>query len=564
VKEGDLWDFNTKGKVRMATMESIRVDTARVAKMASERLPELLDPIPDSYEESLESRDWVRWKGARDKHVHLLDDLRVWKAVTLPRGRKAIKSGYVHSVRRDAEGHLVEVRVRVIAKGFSQILGIDCGVVYSPVVKAVTVRIFFILVAALDLDLLHIDVTQAFLRAPLEEEVYLEPPLGIETDANLAAPVVFRLFRAVPGLRQSGRAWHNKLKEVLFKLGFSYEPGYEKCLFQKKYGEEKFFIADFVDDLGVGLPKDAQARQQFLDDLNTFFPIKAAEMTHFLGMRITRDRQRRTIKVDQEYSISKLASTFKIPTTPISTPMLPGLILSPLASCPPDKPCDVGQYRSLLGSLLYMSNWSRPDIAYAVGYCARFAKEPTKKHWDALVRILQYLYTSRTRGLFLRGDQPLVLKGYVDATWVGKQGTDPKSRSTSGHAILFSGGLVSWRSSVQKRPALSSTDAEILAASDGAREVVWLRNLLSFLGYKQPITTLFEDNKGCEDTVRNGAVKEPLKHISLREQYVIWAAEEKLLELKHVSTKDQLADVFTKPLPPILHNHFVDQFLSKA
>jgi hypothetical protein len=222
-------------------------------------------------------------------------------------------------------------------------------------------------------------------------------------------------------------------------------------------------------------------------------------------------------------------------------------------------------YRQVLGSLLHLANFSRPDISYSVGYLSRFAEAPTEAHWEAMERVVQYLDLTKSLGIQYRGavPNPLSLTGYVDATWVGKRGLDPLSRSTSGYCFFFGGGLVSWKSAVQRRPALSSTDAEVIAASEGAREAVWLRHVLAELGHKQKTPTiLHEDNKGCEDTVENGALREPLKHLLLREHYVLWAAQEQLIKLQHISTKDQIADIFTKPLSPQQHHELSRHFMA--
>jgi hypothetical protein len=156
------------------------------------------------------------------------------------------------------------------------------------------------------------------------------------------------------------------------------------------------------------------------------------------------------------------------------------------------------------------------------------------------------------------------LVGYADATWVGRQGTDPLSRSTSGYCFFLGGDLLSWKSSVQKRPALSSTDAEIISASEAARDAVWLRNFLWELGLSQSApTVIYEDNRGAEEIARNGAVRDPLKHILLREHYLFWAVEEKFVKLVRVDTKNQTADILTKPLSPLPFDLLRARFLSQ-
>jgi hypothetical protein len=181
---------------------------------------------------------------------------------------------------------------------------------------------------------------------------------------------------------------------------------------------------------------------------------------------------------------------------------------------------------------------------------------------------LLFLYATRDRQLTFQASSSIsssiTLSGYADATWVGKTGSDVLSRSTTGYVLMLCGGPVAWKSVVQKRPALSSTDAEFVAASEAAREAVCLRNLLEELGFPQRSPTVLEDNRGCEETVKNLAVGSGLKHVLLREHYVLWAAEERLIEVKRVASKDNVADLFTKPLPPSQHSLLSSKLITSA
>jgi hypothetical protein len=447
-----------------------------------------------------------------------------------------------------------------------QILGVNLhGPCFAPVIRQSPLRIFFALVALLDLDLYHVDVDSAYLRAKLDpnDHVYVEQPPGYEIKNSAGRrPFVYKLKKALPGIRQAAAAWDKTLNTALFSMNFKSLDS-ERCLFLFKQDDHLVMVADWADDMGVAITKDSHLTDKFFSDLDKHFPIKRSEMSLFLGMRVTRDRAKRTLTLDQETAILDLGRDHSIESKSISTPMLPNLVL-------PE--CEKGaktsyekQYRQVIGSLLHISNHTRPDITYAVGYLSRFNEAPVQQHWDAAVRVVQYLLNSPTRGISYSGTapNPTTLTGYVDATWVGKLGVDPEMKSTSGYCFFFGGGLVSWRSLKQRRPATSATDAEIIAASDGAREAIFLRKVLTELGYDQAEpTVMFEDNKGCEETVRNGSLRDPLKHMLLKEQYVLWASRERLVTLSRVSTHDQVADIFTKPLTPGVHNGLLQRFMT--
>jgi hypothetical protein len=559
---------------------------ANFAGMLTETIPDLLDPVPRNQREARRSRDAARWEGAEVKHMGVLEKLGVLKLVPLPKGKKTIKCGIVYKARRDKLGRLLELCARVVGRGYSQIEGEDYFESYAPVVRYATLRVFFALACTLDMDLYHFDVNSAYLHAPLKEEIYMEQLPGHEIQSEPGSPrLVYRVLRALPGLKQAAAAWHEKLKSTLFALGYSNtnmdhsffqnRPKIEieseidskidvdpSCVFTR--GKDVVLLADWVDDGGVGCTKGTNI-EEFFRALEKSFPIKVSEMEFFLGMRVTRDRKLKRLTLTQTQLIDGL-SQFASADRRVTTPMLPGLVL-PQTSHQVSSEAEgeqtgllKGKYRQILGSLLYLANLTRPDIAYCTSYLSRFASGPTRVHMDALLRVVQYVLGTRTMGVSYDGtvDNPLTLHGFVDATWVGRLGTDPLSRSTTGFVFFLGGGPISWKSAVQKRPALSSTDAEIIAASEGARDAVWLRQLLGELGFQQHgPTVLFEDNRGCEETVKNGALRDRLKHVLLREHFVLWASRDGWVKLVHVATQDQVADVLTKALPATLHHALV-------
>ena len=154
-------------------------------------------------------------------------------------------------------------------------------------------------------------------------------------------------------------------------------------------------------------------------------------------------------------------------------------------------------YRALVGSLLYVGMWTRPDISFAVSQVARFQQDPTENHWHAAKHILRYLKGTRDLGLTFsspKGDaQGELLRGYVDASW----GEDPSTRkSQSGFVFTLGNAAIAWKSKLQTTVALSSTEAEYLALSTAVKDALFLRNLMGDLMPSQSKTvTLFEDNQ---------------------------------------------------------------------
>jgi hypothetical protein len=188
---------------------------------------------------------------------------------------------------------------------------------------------------------------------------------------------------------------------------------------------------------------------------------------------------------------------------------------------------------------------TRPDIGYAVGAVSRFLSNPGKEHWSVVKWILRYLKGTANKCLcFGNGDQMLV--GYVDADMAG----DVDSRkSTSGYLITFAGGAVSWQSRLQKCVALSTTEAEYIAITEGCKEILWMKKFLQELGQNQESYVLYCDSQSAIHLSKNSTYHSRSKHIDVRYHWIRDVLESKLLQIEKIHTNDNGADMMTKALP---------------
>ena len=224
---------------------------------------------------------------------------------------------------------------------------------------------------------------------------------------------------------------------------------------------------------------------------------------------------------------------------------LPELVLNSLSSTEPVDPTLLGKYQSLVGSLLYASGNTRPDIAYAVGMLCRAMGKPSHDLFDAGLRVLAYLHHHKKIGLRYEDDQRS-LSGMSDASWDVRH-------STSGYVFTMSKAAISWSSKKQPTIALSSCESEIMAASEGAKEAVYLDRFLSELGFKdvdEPIR-LSLDNKAAIDSSYNPENHSRTKHIDRRHYFIRELVEMNRIVVPFVSSVDNLADFFTKPIKPV-------------
>ena len=253
--------------------------------------------------------------------------------------------------------------------------------------------------------------------------------------------------------------------------------------------------------------------------------------------------------MDQTRYIEELLTRFKMEDcTPVSTPIVDRL--SDGNRGQPLSKKDQETYRAIVGSLLYLSCWTRPDISFAVSELSRFVSDPGDKHMVAAKHLLRYV--KGTKELGLRFSRPCnsklnTLWGYVDSDWAGC----PDSRkSTTGFVLMFGGAAISWKSKRQSVVALSSAEAEFMAASSLVQEVIYIRKFLDRLGFEQKEPTkIFEDNRTCV-AWSQGSVggSDRAKHIDLRVHFVHEAVQAGVLTLDVIKSADNVADLLTKPL----------------
>jgi hypothetical protein len=204
-------------------------------------------------------------------------------------------------------------------------------------------------------------------------------------------------------------------------------------------------------------------------------------------------------------------------------------------------------YREAVGSLIYLAVTSRPDISYAVNQVAQHSENPNRSHWTAVKRIISYLKGTTQLGIQFDGRYNKAITGFTDADYAGDLDT---RRSTTGFVFLLNSGPVSWSSRRQPCISLSTTEAEFVAASETVKEAILLKLLLTEIDNNgdKPIPILC-DNDSTIKLVKNNQFHQRTKHIEIRHYFVRENQEDGEIEVSYVPTQDNLADIFTKPLP---------------
>ena len=499
---------------------------------------------PLSYKESRLRPDSHKWAKAEDIEWQAILSYGTFKWITYEEMYKinpfarVIPTKWCYKQKPDRE------KARVVAKGFCQSPW-DVGETYSSVAKLSTVRALLSKAAVANYSIRQLDIGNAYLCADIaSEHVFCSPPEGREREGY-----VMYLQKALYGLKNSAKAWADTFSTFLVKQGYQ-RSHYDECLWEYKKGKKRLFIVVFVDDcLVIG---DDEFIDDFMSRIKKEYKIRdLGEAENFLGMEITRNRDKRTIKISQNKYITNMAKKFGLDNAkPIYTPMDPRADLSK-AKNKSELHDNNELYRSIVGSIMYCVQLCRPDCMYAISKLSRYLNEPTKAHMTQAKRCLVYLYTSREQGIIygrkvhgIIGHN--IIYGYADADFA----TDVDSRkSTTGWIFMYNGGAISWRSQQQSVTALSTSEAEYMALSDSAKEARSLLKINLSLENENPNNIkIFEDNRGCIKWTSTQAEPNRTKHIDIHYHHIKDWVKLGKISIVPVETDLQLADALTKAL----------------
>lgn len=500
---------------------------------------------PTSVNEAMASPEKEQWKKSmlNEYNSFLYND--TWELVDLPKGKNLVKNKWVFKVKRDKNGNPERFKSRLVAKGFSQKEGIDYFETFSPVIRHSTLRFLIALSAKYSFEIHHLDVATAFLNGELKEEIYMTQPEGFVQKGEETK--VCRLKRAIYGLKQSARAWNEKLNQSFIGLGFK-RSKLEYCVYFKRVNDKIIIIATFVDDLfcfsdGSNLIKETKSelmRQFKMTDLGI--------ASYFLGVNMVTDPKTGDISLDQKQYILKLLKQYGMEDcNPISTPME---VRSKIEQTDEDQePAEGVPYQNLVGGLMYLTVTSRPDLAFPISFLSQFNKNPTMSNWKDLKRILRYLKGTIDYKLTYKKTNE-TLYGFVDADWGG----DKLDRKSFTGYVLFQGKApISWQSKKQPTVALSTAEAEYMAMTECSKEIVFMCNIHFEIFNDKIVADLYSDNKSAIDLAHNPILHGRTKHIGIRHHFIRDVVQNGYVKVKHVSTENMVADFLTKPLTKVKH-----------
>lgn len=496
---------------------------------------------PSSVKEALSGPESDKWRKAMQNEMNSISHNDVWELVESPSERKPINCKWIFKKKIGVDGTVCSYKARLVAQGFSQKTGIDYDETFSPVVRFESVRSLLALAAQHNLYVHQMDVSSAFLNGELSEELFMtQPECFIEKGKE---NFVCKLKKAIYGLKQSPKCWNSSLDGYLKSLKFQ-QSGSDSCIYTIVTNNVLCFIAVYVDDIIIACEslnylaeiKTALSNQYKMKDLG--------ELHYFLGVNIVQEREK--IFINQSAYIETVLKKVGLENSkPVSTPAEVNCTLEKATDDSELFDCDT--YQSAVGTLLYLSTRTRPDITFAVCNVAKFCTKPTRNHWSAVKRIFRYLRGTNDVGIMYTKQYSCSCVGYSDADWAGDKND---RKSTSGYCFSLGSGLISWRTNKQSCVALSTAEAEYVALSGAAQEAIWLKSLFSDLHFdNQGPMLIYEDNQSAISLAKNPKNHPKTKHISIKFHFVRDLVVLNQIEVKYCPTSDMLADIFTKGLP---------------
>jgi hypothetical protein len=420
--------------------------------------------LPENLQDAYSRPDGDKWRAAMHEELENLRTNHVYEEVPIPKGAKPITSKAAFRIKFDRNGNITRYKIRIMARGFVQREGIDYNEVFAPVASIESVRIIIALAAKYNLELDQMDVTGAYLNGKLDEEIYLTPPEG----TNIKPGYCWRLRQSLYGLKQAGCTWNKTLDLKLRELGFN-RLNAESCLHTYRGKEGLCFLVVYVDDLLLATASRTQMDKIKSMLTSTYKMHDLGPAKYILGMRIQWNHKEHTIALSQQQYANTVLERFGMSDCkPVFTPM--ETKIHPSADDPVDnevvRTMKIGDrevtYHSIVGSLMWLTLGTQPDLAYTTGVIGRYSANPKACHWAMAKRALRYLKATKDTVLVFNGSDvniDMQFHRYSDANWNSDHDT---SRSTSGYVFISNRGAIAWSSKMQSMVSLSSTESEYI------------------------------------------------------------------------------------------------------
>ncbi|CAI5959273.1 unnamed protein product [Closterium sp. NIES-64] len=497
--------------------------------------------------EALASWKGLAVKAAMEEEIRSLINMGTWELVERPPGVNVMKNRWVLMTKYHIDDTVEREKARLVVKGFTQVYGADYDETFASVSSYVTLRIFLSIVAVLNLNLMQLNMKNAFLQSKLDQVLYMSQPDYF----NDGTGQVCKLLKSLYGLKQSPLLWYLALNDVLVGAGWKKSQVDEALYFKVGKGGVACWVLVYIDDL-LAASSSATMLKELKELLEAAFELREiSPVQKYLGLEIVRDRSAGKLWLHQQGYADKLRRRFideeqtgRTPKTPVSVGAYAELTFDNEEA----QERQEEEYRQKVGSLQFVVTTTRPDIAFACSKLGSGLTVRSDQHWLEVDRCLAYLANTRDTALeFGGGPESLELVGYVDADDAGDK---QNGTSTGGYVLVYGGAVVSWSSQRIKCAMFSLTESEYVAATEAGKEGRRLRFLLAEfrqLDAGKP-TVLRVDNKSAITVAEGMGLTGNLKHMEQRQAWLQPMVKRGKFSLQYIPTAEQPADFLTKAL----------------
>jgi hypothetical protein len=449
-------------------------------------------------------------------------------------------------------GEITKYKARLVAGGHRQIRTIYDNN-SSPTARTTSILICALQAARENRHVFTVDITGAYLNAKMTEDVYmrLDPIItqfAKELDKSYGAFVepngtcIVKLDRALYGCIQSAKLWYDNISQLLLANGFAMNP-YDPCVFNKTTNGVQCTIVLYVDDKMITTARESDAREviALLEEAYGEITVKEGKEHEYLGMLFKFEKGKvRVTMPGYTDEILQLTGTTKFSETPAHDKLFV------VGASPPLDDAKRENFHSIVAKLLFMAMRTRPDILLAISYLTTRVQDANEDDEKKLNRVLAYLNSTRSLGIVLEGSDIDQLLCWCDAS----HACHPDMKGHKGMVMGVGKGPVMVRSTKLRMMTKSSTESELVAASDCGSDILFVRNFIMAQGkYKSP-AKLFQDNQSTVKLLLNGRdSSKNTRHVSIHH---FWLKEQIALGnlvVEWIETGEMIADILTKPLP---------------
>ena len=528
---------------------------------------------PESIKAAMNSPYWKYGiEQAVQAELDVMNNYNVFARDFLPKGRKPIGIRWVFKCKFE-NGVFVKWKARMCAKGYSLQPGLEYnpGETSSPVARSSTYTTCIAEAAHLGYHVKFFDIKSAYLLTAIgDHDLYCQLPPEIEIGLDpVKGSNCLKINYSIYGLPQSGRNHYMRFSKQLKDLGFQ-QSKVDPCLFTLRTNGEVMKLVLWVDDAMV-TTSSLELWEQVKDAIDKTSPLsKFGDCTWLLGQEISQSADLKTIRVNQRSKIEALLERYTSVGNPRKTPLPPGWS-SQEGWIPTTKQHEretvekarkagldklghykefIHEFRSLLGALAHIALWCRIDIKQAVFLLARHQARPGIEHWNGLRSILKYLKGTKDLEMIYgsRSTGNDIVRAQVDSDYCGNKAD---TKSTTGYVIWVYGSVVYCESRKQRATTLSTTEAELVAASDCVKMLRYIRRLLTEdFRINVPTIPLGEDNQGCIHLAHDGGNWKRKRHIRVANSYLYEEVTiHESVAIRYVKSSENVADMMTKCLP---------------